>query len=82
MENITGPSHLPDLFFLSAEEDERLAGCKKVFREFYGWFLQYRYLRYLLLEGKMVNKLAYIEYKNAHLFKYVEERCYDFGKGK
>lgn len=28
----------------------------------------------------MVNKMAYIEYKNAHLFKYVEEGCYDFGR--
>ena len=33
-----------------------------------------RYLRYLLLEGKMTNKLAYIEYKNNHLFKFVDYR--------
>ena len=48
-----------------------MATCKQVFREFYSWFLKERYLRYLLRDGKMDNKLAYIEYKNEHLFGYV-----------
>jgi hypothetical protein len=50
-----------------------IMSCKRVFRDFYRWFLKHRYLRYLLLEGKMANKQAYIEYKNTHLFRFVDE---------
>lgn len=73
VELVTGPSHLPDLFTASPQESEGIANCKKAFKQFYRWFLKERYLRYLLLEGKMSDKLAYIEYKNHHLFKYVKE---------
>ena len=51
-----------------------MGNCKRAFRDFYRWFLKERYLRYLMLEGKMTNKLAYVEYKNTHLFKFVEEQ--------
>lgn len=68
---VTGPSHLPDLFTPSHGESENIGNCKKAFKQFYRWFLKERYLRYLLLEGKMTDKLAYIEYKNNNLFKFV-----------
>lgn len=35
------------------------------------WFTRERYLRYLLLEGKMEQKEAYIEYKNTVLMSLV-----------
>ena len=50
-----------------------MANCKRVFKKFYRWFLKERYLRYLLLEGKMKEKQAYIEYKNRNLFRYARE---------
>jgi hypothetical protein len=54
-----------------------LGSCKRAFRDFYRWFLKERYLRYLLLEGKMTNKLAYIDYKNTHLFRFVDQQQQD-----
>jgi hypothetical protein len=77
VEMVTGPSHLPELFEPSANEPEHIASCKKVFKHFYRWFLRERYLRYLLLEGKMSDKKAYIEYKNSHLFSYLKETLED-----
>jgi hypothetical protein len=56
VEFVTGPSHLPGLFALQSGEAASVEECKKVFREFYRWFLKHRYLRYLLKEGKMSNK--------------------------
>jgi hypothetical protein len=50
-----------------------MAKCKGVFREFFKWFLKHRYLRYLLTEGKITNKQAYIDYKNKNLFTFVEQ---------
>lgn len=44
-----------------------------MFREFFEWFLKERYLRYLLLEGKMTDKKAYIEFKNNVLFGFLED---------
>jgi hypothetical protein len=73
VEMVTGPSHLPELFNAHPQEPSHLAPCKAAFRDFYHWFLKERYLRYLLLDGKMTNKQAYIEYKNTHLFKFVAE---------
>lgn len=46
---------------------------KKVFRKFFEWFLKERYVRYLLIEGKMTDKKAYIEYKNTTLLYMLEE---------
>jgi hypothetical protein len=46
---------------------------KFAFREFFEWFLKERYLRYLLLEGKMTDKKAYIEFKNNVLFGFLED---------
>jgi hypothetical protein len=69
---VTGPSHLPGLLTVQAGE-EGLGGCKRAFLEFFKWFLKHRYLRYLLREGKMANKQAYIHYKNHHLFKIIEQ---------
>ena len=44
---------------------------KAAFREFFLWFTKERYLRYLILEGKMEQKQAYIEYKNTVLMSLV-----------
>jgi len=74
---VTGPSHMPDLFDPNPKDSESGASCKRVFKHFYRWFLKSRYLRYLLIEGKMANKQAYIEYKNNNLFKYAKEREFD-----
>lgn len=49
---------------------------KKAFLTFFQWFLRERYLRYLMLEGKMEKPEAYIEYKNytlLYLLKVEEE---------
>jgi hypothetical protein len=40
---------------------------KAVFKDFFEWFLHSRYLRHLLIDGKMDNKAAYIHYKNSIL---------------
>lgn len=37
------------------------------------WFTKERYLRYLLLEGKMEQKDAYIAYKNTILLSLVNQ---------
>ena len=50
IERITGPSHVPSLF-IPGEEYER--PIKAAFKEFFIWFTKERYLRYLILEGKM-----------------------------
>ena len=50
IERITGPSHVPSLF-IAGEEHER--PIKAAFKEFFIWFTKERYLRYLILEGKM-----------------------------
>jgi hypothetical protein len=43
------------------EEDGSIV---RVFSVFFKWFLQERYVRHLFMEGKMVQKMAYIQYKN------------------
>jgi hypothetical protein len=45
---------------------------KEAFKEFFIWFLKERYLRYLILEGKMDQKQAYIEYKNTLLMSLIK----------
>ena len=45
---------------------------KAAFKEFFIWFLKERYLRYLILEGKMDQKKAYIDYKNNILMSLVK----------
>lgn len=62
---MTGPSHIPSLIEPVTNEEIPL---KKVFKEFFEWFLKERYIRYLLLEGKMEKKEVYIRYKNEALF--------------
>jgi hypothetical protein len=50
IERITGPSHIPILLI---PENEAEVPLKNAFREFFEWFLKERYIRYLILEGKM-----------------------------
>lgn len=57
IERITGPSHIPGLLIPDKENE---IAIKNVFRDFFEWFLKERYLRYLLIEGKMADKKAYI----------------------
>lgn len=54
---MTGPSHIPGLLVTEGVEDYRY---KLAFQSFFIWFLRERYLRYLLIEGKMADKKAYI----------------------
>jgi hypothetical protein len=70
IERITGPSHVPSLF-VASESWER--PIKAAFREFFIWFTKERYLRYLILEGKMDQKEAYIEYKNTVLMSLINK---------
>jgi hypothetical protein len=51
-------------------EDE--TNMKAAFKEFFIWFLKERYLRYLILEGKMDQKQAYIDYKNTILMNLIK----------
>jgi hypothetical protein len=51
---------------------EEEVGMKAAFKEFFIWFLKERYLRYLILEGKMDQKKAYIDYKNNILMSLVK----------
>ena len=57
IEHVTGPSHIPGLLVTEGVEDYRY---KLAFQSFFIWFLRERYLRYLLIEGKMADKKAYI----------------------
>ena len=61
IERVTGPSHIPGLLRPDSEEER---GMKRAFGEFFDWFLRERYVRYLMVEGKMSRKLDYIRYKN------------------
>ena len=61
MEKINGPSHLK-LILVPTKKEE--IGLKMAITEFLEWFLQERYVRHLIFEGKMSNKEAYILYKN------------------
>ena len=61
IERVTGPSHIKGLI---QAENEGERGMKRAFTEFFEWFLKERYIRYLLVEGKMDKKAAYIRYKN------------------
>ena len=46
IERVTGPSHVPSLL---VPENEEEVPIKEVFREFFVWFLNERYIRYLLI---------------------------------
>ena len=52
-------------------KDEWEKPIKAAFKEFFIWFTKERYLRYLILEVKMEQKEAYIEYKNTVLMNLV-----------
>ncbi len=65
---MTGSSHIPELLIPACVSE---ANLKKVFVNFFNWFLKERYLRYLLLEGKMTDKNAYISYKNNELIPFI-----------
>lgn len=46
---------------------------KKAFQDFFVWFLNERYIRYLLHEGKMEQKIVYLKYKNETLAQILQE---------
>ena len=66
IEKVTGPSHVPELLKPASPSEIPM---KKCFSEFFEWFLKERYIRYLLVDGKMEHKDAYIRYKNKVLFE-------------
>ena len=73
---ITGVTHLEGMTVVHQSDAPMVAYSKRIFAEFYIFFLQERYIRYLLCEGKMDNKKAYIEYKNSVMLYIVKsERC-------
>lgn len=39
--------------------------------KFFKWFLNERYVRHLISEGKMEQKMVYIDYKNRELIPYL-----------
>jgi hypothetical protein len=61
IEYVTGPRRLPMLLIPDNEQEVAFKGA---FREFFEWFIKERYVRYLLSDGKMANKKAYINLKN------------------
>ena len=63
-EKITGPSHMPELLVPITGRDNSI---KYAFHDFFLWFLEERYLREFLVNGKMSKKLTYIRYKNTVL---------------
>jgi hypothetical protein len=63
-ERITGPTHVPELLIWKNEKEGPI---KKVFKDFFLWFLDERYIRYLINWGKMQEKTEYIRYKNTKL---------------
>ena len=72
---MTGPSHLPPLLRISPRDSEEVAKFKRAFGSFFDWFLRHRYVRHLAAQGKMINKQAYIDYKNKHLIGYPQDEC-------
>jgi hypothetical protein len=77
-ENITGPTHLyslvkPKLEGLSTEEQIKEIRVKRVFKIYFIWFLRHRYIRYIIREGKMEKKDAYINYKNKELLHLITQ---------
>jgi len=56
---------------VTAKNEEEIS-MKAAFKEFFIWFLKERYLRYLILEGKMDQKKAYIDYKNTILMNIIK----------
>ncbi len=50
------------MLFKTERPEERC--IKRTFRTFFRWFLKERYVRYIIRDGKMTNKQAYISYKN------------------
>lgn len=48
---------------VSSEEDEEIKSYKKVFKNFYMWFLKNRISRYIM-NGEMEDKSMYLKYKN------------------
>lgn len=57
---------------LRKEWSDQKNGLKRVFKIFSKWFLKNRAIRYIL-EGKMVEKLEFIKYKNHVLLKYIDQ---------
>lgn len=57
---------------LLVPENEQEVALKGAFREFFEWFIKERYVRYLMLDGKMANKKAYISFKNEVIARYLK----------
>lgn len=53
------------------EDNEKIARYNQIFRQFAKWFLKYRMIRYIL-NGKMEDDKAYINYKNFVYLKFID----------
>jgi hypothetical protein len=71
LEYITGFRSLKEYLIINEKEDVTIQKIKTVFRKFFKWFLEERYLRYVL-DGKMDNKEQYLTYKNKVMLKFIE----------
>ena len=61
VETVYGPSHLKLLLVPDTRDQIEV---KKAITQFLEWFLAERYVRHLILDGKMEDKEKYILYKN------------------
>jgi hypothetical protein len=59
--------YLTDIYSLINPNDEGEQDLKRTFRHFMEWYLRHRYMHYLLKEGKMQDKDAYIKFKDRFL---------------
>ncbi|KRX06480.1 hypothetical protein PPERSA_05093 [Pseudocohnilembus persalinus] len=71
LEKISGLRVLKQYLNYEQEPDPEIQEYKKIFKNFYKWFLKNRITRYIL-KGKMDNKEMYIQYKNNVMLKYSE----------
>lgn len=49
---------------------------KAIFREFFEWFMKERYVRCLISDGRMMDKKAYIQYKNQVIADFFRKDSY------
>lgn len=68
-QSISGFQTLKDSLTINYSDDFLSTAVKNCFRKFMIWFLENRYLRYLLSKGKMDQSSKYISYKNNVMLK-------------
>lgn len=67
-----GLTHLKSIIERKGEKEEDIK-CSDIFLRFLGWFLREKYLKLMLVEGKMDQKKQYIKSKNKILYLLPED---------